>query len=73
MLAAAARRSAERDARVTMAWLNAVLGRAAKIPALDEILTGGRRPLEPEELQAHMRALATTMPQRSWEEWQALS
>lgn len=57
---------------VELAWLGAVLSRAKKIPNLAELFKD-TTPMEPQELQAHMRALAETMPKRSWEEWRRMS
>jgi hypothetical protein len=58
--------------RIEMVWLGAVLHRAEKVPPLAELLDG-KQPLEPEELQAQMRALAETLPKRSWDEWRRMS
>ena len=58
--------------QVEMVWMCAVLNRADKLPELAELLDG-KAPPEPEELQAHMRALSETLPSRSWEEWLRMS
>lgn len=58
------------------AWLTAALGRADKMPALDDLIGSPESQLTPEdraaEMRAEMAAARLTMEKRSWKEWQAV-
>ncbi|OQC19034.1 MAG: hypothetical protein BWX69_03046 [Planctomycetes bacterium ADurb.Bin069] len=70
LIAFAERARAARAASITAAWTTAMLVRAASLPALETLLDlPPARALSAAEADAQLRAMAGSLPRKSWTEW----
>lgn len=70
LIAFAERARVAREAAITAAWTTAMLIRATALPALETLLDPRpARAVTAAEAVGTLRAMAASMPQKTWSEW----